>query len=166
VASSENCRQDVGGSKVGNGELSRIVRKKSPNAPKWPNIEVTLCPRGGMASWMKAFNMSARYQLFWTTLRTTFTPLAVEPPRFETRLRAEESTFKRVAGAASIAEQSRRAAKSARWDGLTFDTKGEMIIFVRRNSRFARTLDAVLALSCAFILPSLLGSCLLRIRNS
>ena len=29
---------------------------------------------------------------------------------------------------------------------MTFDTKGEIIIFVGRNSRFARTLDAVLAL--------------------
>ena len=53
----------------------------------------------------------------------------------------------RAAGAASTAEQSRWAAKSARWDGLlTFDTMGEIIIFVGRNSRFARTLDAVLAL--------------------
>jgi hypothetical protein len=53
----------------------------------------------------------------------------------------------RAAGAASAAEQSRWAAKSARWDGLlTFSTKGEIIIFVGRNSRFARTLEAVLAL--------------------
>jgi len=38
-----------------------------------------------------------------------------------------------------------RTAKSAGWDKLTFDTRGEIIIFVGRNSRFARTLDAVLA---------------------
>jgi hypothetical protein len=36
--------------------------------------------------------------------------------RFETQLRAEESAFKRAAGAASTTEQSRRAAKSARWE--------------------------------------------------
>jgi hypothetical protein len=47
---------------------------------------------------------------------------------------------------ASTTEQPRKAAKSVRWDGLTFDAKGEIIIFVGRNSRFARTLDAVLAL--------------------
>jgi len=31
-------------------------------------------------------------------------------------------------GAPSTTEQSQRAAKSPRWDGLTFDTKGEIII--------------------------------------
>jgi hypothetical protein len=61
----------------------------------------------------------------------------------------------RAAGAASTVEQSRWVAKSARWDGLlTFDTEGEIIIFVGRNSRFARTLEAVLALLTHFILPS------------
>jgi hypothetical protein len=44
--------------------------------------------------------------------------------RFETRLRAEEIAFNRAAGAASTAEQARWAAKSARWNGLTFDTNG------------------------------------------
>jgi hypothetical protein len=53
----------------------------------------------------------------------------------------------RAAGAASTAEQSRWAAKSARWGGLLpFDTEGEIIILVGRNSIFARTLEAVLAL--------------------
>src|SRR5580698_9326665 len=31
--------------KVGTGELSRIARKKSPNAPKWRNMEKIECPR-------------------------------------------------------------------------------------------------------------------------
>src|ERR1035438_8232354 len=42
--------------------------------------------------------------------------------------------------------QSRWAAKAAGRECLTFSTKGEIIIFVGRNSGFARTLDAVLAL--------------------
>jgi len=38
----------------------------------------------------------------------------------------------RAAGAASTKEQSRWAAKSARWGGLlTFDAKGEIIDFCR-----------------------------------
>jgi hypothetical protein len=45
---------------VGSGELSRMARKKSPNAPKWRNIEVTPC---AVAFGMKMFNMSAIYQL-------------------------------------------------------------------------------------------------------
>jgi hypothetical protein len=53
-----------------------------------------------------------------------------------TRLRAEESAFNRAAGAASAAEQSRWAAKSARWDGLlTFDTKNEIIILSSAEQR-------------------------------
>src|SRR5579864_8466805 len=37
--------------------------------------------------------------------------------------------FNRAAGAASTTGQSRWVAKSARWEGLTFDTKGENIIW-------------------------------------
>jgi hypothetical protein len=60
---------------------------------------------------------------------------------------APEGGTLRAAGAASAAEQLRWAAKSARWGGLlTLDAKGEIIIFVGRNSRFGRTLEAVLAL--------------------
>src|SRR5277367_2027602 len=43
--------------KVGTGELSRIVRKKSPNAPRWRNTEKTVRPRGA-AVWSRRFNMS------------------------------------------------------------------------------------------------------------
>jgi hypothetical protein len=40
------------------------------------------------------------------------------------RVRVEESAFNRATGATSTTEQSRRAAKSARWGGLlTFDGK-------------------------------------------
>ena len=39
-------------------------------------------------------------------------------------------------------------------DGLTSDTKGEIIIFIGRNSRFARTLARCSRPSCALILPS------------
>jgi len=74
VAGSENCRQNVGTAKVGRGELSRIARKKSPSAPKWRNIEVTPCP-----FWMKAFNMSATYQLCETILRTAFSAPGATP---------------------------------------------------------------------------------------
>src|SRR5579864_4931872 len=42
---------------VGTGELSRIARKKSPNAPKWRNIEAKLRPRAGVAVWKRTFNM-------------------------------------------------------------------------------------------------------------
>src|SRR5690349_9779387 len=42
---------------VGSGELSRIARKKSPNAPKWRNIEAKLRPRTGLAVWRRTFNM-------------------------------------------------------------------------------------------------------------
>jgi hypothetical protein len=38
-----------GPAKVGRGELSRIARKKSPNAPKWRKVEVRLRPRAGVA---------------------------------------------------------------------------------------------------------------------
>lgn len=64
--------------------------------------------------------------------------------RFETQLRAEESAFKRAVGAASTTEHSRRAAKAAKWDGLTFDIKGEIIIY-RVRSSVARKVDVVLA---------------------
>ena len=47
-------------------------------------------------------------------------------------------------------------------DGLTSDTKGEIIILIRRNSRFARTLAAFLRTYSSFIT----GNCLLRILNS
>jgi hypothetical protein len=43
--------------KVGSGELSRIARKKSPNAPKWRNIEVMLCPLSGLAVWKRTFSI-------------------------------------------------------------------------------------------------------------
>src|ERR1700724_3687222 len=42
---------------VGSGELSRIARKKSPNAPKWRNIEAKLRKRTGLAVWRRMFNM-------------------------------------------------------------------------------------------------------------
>jgi hypothetical protein len=42
---------------VGSGELSRIARKKSPNAPKWRNIEAKLRPRADLAVWRRTFNL-------------------------------------------------------------------------------------------------------------
>jgi len=51
---------------VGSGELSTMAREKSPNAPKWWNIEVTPWPRRGVASWRKMFNTNSLYQLRWT----------------------------------------------------------------------------------------------------
>src|ERR1700679_1414177 len=51
---------------VGSGELSRMARKKRPNAPKWRNIEVTPWPRRGVAPWKKMFNTNPLYQLRWT----------------------------------------------------------------------------------------------------
>ncbi len=48
---------------VGSGELSKMARKKSPNAPKWRNIDVTLCPPCGMPFWTKMFNTNSIYQL-------------------------------------------------------------------------------------------------------
>jgi hypothetical protein len=56
-----------------------MAREKSPNAPKWRNIEVTPCPRGGGAFCMKAFNMSEIYQLCWTIVRTVFAPPGATP---------------------------------------------------------------------------------------
>jgi len=44
---------------VGREELSIIARKKSPNAPRWPNIEGMPCPRGGVALWIKTMNVTA-----------------------------------------------------------------------------------------------------------
>jgi hypothetical protein len=46
-----------------------------------------------------------------------------------TRAECTRRAFNRAAGAASTTCQSRRVVKSARWDGLTFDTKGENIIW-------------------------------------
>ena len=51
---------------VGSGELSTMAREKSPNAPKWWNIEVTPWPQRGVASWRKMFNTNSLYQLRWT----------------------------------------------------------------------------------------------------
>jgi hypothetical protein len=44
-----------------------MAREKSPNAPKWRNIEVTPWPRRGVASWRKMFNTNSLCQLRWTT---------------------------------------------------------------------------------------------------
>jgi hypothetical protein len=52
----------------------------------------------------------------------------------------------RAAGAASTTEHSRRAAKSARWEGLTFDIKDEIITWCRADRNCACNLDVVLAL--------------------
>ena len=71
----------------------------------------------------------------------------------------------RAAGAASAAEQSRWAAKSARWGGLlTLAAKGGIIIL----SGGIADLPAHLALFSPFLRidSSIIGSCLLRIRNS
>jgi hypothetical protein len=46
--------------------------------------------------------------------------------------------------------QSRWVAKSARWEGLTFDTKGENIIWSSGLPLLARRLDVVFP-SCEFI---------------
>jgi hypothetical protein len=43
------------------------------------------------------------------------------------------------------------APKSAWWDGLTFDTKGEMIIVVERIRSFARNLTFFALLPHLFI---------------
>src|ERR1035437_6809280 len=51
---------------VGSGELATMAREKSPNAPKWRNIEVKPWPRRGVASWRKMFNTNSLYQLRWT----------------------------------------------------------------------------------------------------
>lgn len=53
------------------------------------------------------------------------------------------------AGAAT--EQSQRAAKSARWDGLTFDIKGETIVSVEQIA-VASDFDIALPLQGAFVL--------------
>jgi len=67
--------------------------------------------------------------------------------RFETQLAAEESAFNRAARAGSTTNQSRWVAKSARWDGLTFDTKGENIVWSSGSHFYpARRLDVVLPL--------------------
>jgi hypothetical protein len=57
------------------------------------------------------------------------------------------------------AEQSRWAAKSARWDGLlTFDAKGEIIIFIER---FAVAADFISFVPFVRIYSSyIIGSCL------
>src|SRR5580700_7813852 len=44
--------------KVGTGELSRIVRKNSPSAPRWRNLDRTECPR--VAFWSRTFSMGHR----------------------------------------------------------------------------------------------------------
>src|SRR5580692_8276474 len=51
-------RRMSGPPKVGTGELSRIVRKKSPNAPRWRNIEKNERPR--FAFWSRRFNIDHR----------------------------------------------------------------------------------------------------------
>ena len=69
----------------------------------------------------------------------------------------------------STTEQSRWAAKSAGWDGLTFDTKGEIIICVEwiavlpANSTLFSPPSGLIYL---FYRSFILGSCLLRIWNS
>jgi hypothetical protein len=70
--------------------------------------------------------------------------------RFETQLRTVETAFNRAAGAASTTEKSRWAAKPGDWDGLTFDTKGEIIILSSAEQRCPQ-IDVVHASSCAFI---------------
>jgi hypothetical protein len=61
-------------------------------------------------------------------------------------------------------EQSRRAAKSARWEGLTFDTKSEIIVGVEWIAVVPAN-STLFSPSSALIYPSFIGSCLLRIRN-
>ena len=57
------------------------------------------------------------------------------------------STGHRAAGAGSTTNQSRWSAQSARWDGLTFDTKGESIVWSSGSHLYpARRLDVVLPL--------------------
>jgi hypothetical protein len=51
-------RRISGPPKVGTGELSRIVRKKSPNAPRWRNIERHERPR--FAFWSRIFKIDQR----------------------------------------------------------------------------------------------------------
>jgi hypothetical protein len=70
----------------------------------------------------------------------------------------------RAAGAPSTTEQPLRAAKSARWNGLTYDTKGEIIIIVEWIAGLLANLtlfSPFLRIHSSFII----GSCLLRIRN-
>jgi hypothetical protein len=69
----------------------------------------------------------------------------------------------RAAGAASTTEHSRRAAKSARWEGLTFDTKDEIITWCRADRNCACNLDVVLALIRTYLSLHSVGSFLLRI---
>jgi len=113
---------------VGSGELSTMAREKSPNAPKWWNIEVKPWPRRGVACWRKMFNTNPLYQLCWAAFGSSRSSSGSYALRFSERLRVEESAFNRATGAISTTEQSRRAAKSARWSGLlTFDGNGEII---------------------------------------
>jgi hypothetical protein len=122
---------------VGSGELSTMAREKSPNAPKWRNIEVKPWPQRGVACWRKMFNTNPLYQLCWAAFGSSRSSSGSYALRFSERLRVEESAFNRATGATSTTEQSRRAAKSARWGGLlTFDGKGEIIIVVGRNRSF------------------------------
>ena len=106
-----------------------MARKKSPNAPKWRNIDVTPCPLRGVAFWTKMFNTNAIYQLRRTLIQKQPPRSRRDALRFERQLRTEENAFNRATEAASPSQgQSRSAAKSARWNGLTFDTKGGIII--------------------------------------
>src|ERR1017187_9016563 len=64
---------------VGSGELSTMAREKSPNAPKWRNIEVKPWPRRGVACWRKMFNTNPLFQLCWAAFGAVVPPLAVIP---------------------------------------------------------------------------------------
>jgi hypothetical protein len=111
--------------------------------------------------------MNAIYQLCWTTLGAAFAPLAATTCVSGPQLRAEESAFNRAAGAASTTEQSRRAAHSAGWDELTFDTKGEIIISSSGSQFRPENLTLFSPLLAHSFSLDLLGKfAFLRIRNS
>ena len=83
---------------VGSGELSTMAREKSPNAPKWRNIEVKPSPRPGVAPWRKMFNTNPLYQLCWAAFGSSRSSSGSYALRFSERLRVEESAFNRATG--------------------------------------------------------------------
>jgi hypothetical protein len=55
-AATRIARRISGPPKVGTGELSRMVRKNSPSAPRWRNVERN--ERPGFAFWSRVLNMA------------------------------------------------------------------------------------------------------------
>jgi hypothetical protein len=124
VAGSENCRQDVGASKCWQGRAIENREEEKPQCSQVAEHRGSAVPPRRCGILDEGAQHERTISTFLDDFENSLYCSRGYALRFETRLRAEEIAFNRAAGAASTAEQARWAAKSARWNGLTFDTNG------------------------------------------